>query len=68
MLIKKEKNVILYLKIECILFAKTRIPFTQACFLQSLVEIGPVVLEKRTNFCKVYNDNAAASPDDGQPI
>ena len=28
----------------------------QGCFVSSLVEIGPVVLEKKTKMCKVYDD------------
>ena len=30
------------------------IPFTQGCFVPSLVEIGPVVLEKKMKMRKVY--------------
>ena len=38
------------------------LPFPQGCFVPSLVEIGPVVLEKKMKMWKVYdNDN-----DDGQ--
>ena len=33
--------------IECFLFVKTWIPFIQGCFVLSLVEICPVVLEKK---------------------
>ena len=33
---------------------------TQGCFVQSLVEIGTVVLEKKMKMCKVYDK------DDGQ--
>ena len=33
------------------------IPFTQWCFVPSLVEIGPVVLEKKMNMWKVYDNN-----------
>ena len=36
-------------------------PFTQGCFVQSLVEIGLVVLEKKMKMWKVYDNN-----DDGQ--
>ena len=39
-------------------FEQTWIPFTQGCFVPSLVEIGPVVLEKKMKLWKVYdNDN-----------
>lgn len=38
-------------------FEQTQIPFTQSCFLPSLVKIGPVVLEKKTKMWKVYNDD-----------
>ena len=47
---------------------KTWIPFTQGYFVQSLVEIGPVVLEKKMKMLKVY-DNANDDDDndnDGQ--
>ena len=39
---------------------QTWIPFTQECFVPSLVEIGPVVLEKKMKMWKVYDN------DDGQ--
>ena len=35
-------------------FEKTWIPFTQGYFVPSLVEIGPVVLEKKMKMWKVY--------------
>ena len=35
-------------------FEQTWIPFTQGCFVPSLVEIGPVVLEKRIKMWQVY--------------
>ena len=37
-------------------YEETFIPFTQGCFVPSLVEIGPVVLEKKKMW-KVYNIN-----------
>ena len=37
-------------------FEKTWIPFTQEWFMPSLIEIGPVVLEKMKMW-KVYSDN-----------
>ena len=39
-------------------FDQTWIPFTQGCFVPSLVEISPVVLEKKMKMWKVYaNDD-----------
>ena len=39
-------------------FVQIWIPFTKKCFVSSLVEIGPVVLEKKKKMWKVYdNDN-----------
>ena len=35
-------------------FEQTWIPFTYGCFVPSLVEIGPVVLEKKSKIGKVY--------------
>ena len=35
-------------------FDQTWIPFTQGCFVPSLVEIGLVVLEKKMKMWKVY--------------
>ena len=45
-------------------YEQTWIPFTQGCFLPSLVEIGPVVLEKKMKMWKVYDNND--NDDDGQ--
>ena len=36
-------------------FEQTWIPFTQGCFVPSLVVIGPVVLEKKMKMRKVYD-------------
>ena len=37
---------------------KTQVPFIQRCFVPSLVEIGPVVLEKKIlKIWKVYDDD-----------
>ena len=44
---------------------QTWIPITQGCFVPSLVEIGPVVLEKKMKMWKVY-DNDNNDNDDGQ--
>ena len=35
-------------------FEQTWIPFTQGCFMPSLVKIDPVVLEKKSKIGKVY--------------
>ena len=40
------------------------IPLTQRCFLSSLVEIGPVVLEKKIKMWKVYDNNANSDDED----
>ena len=52
---------------------QTWIPFTQGCFVPSLIEIGPVVLEKKMKMWKVYdnndnnnNDNDNNDDNDGQ--
>ena len=37
----------------CPLFDQTWIPFTEGCFVSSLIEIGPVVLEKKVEMWKV---------------
>ena len=36
------------------------IPFTQGCFVPSLVEIDPVVVEKKTKKWKVYNNHESS--------
>ena len=43
---EREKKIISYSITECISFEQTWITLTQGCFVSSLVEIGPVVLEK----------------------
>ena len=43
------------------LFEQTWIPFTQGCFVPSLVEIGPVVLEKKMKMWKVYRQTTGAA-------
>ena len=55
-----EKCVTLY-------FNKTWIPFTEGCIVLNLVEIGPVVLEKKMKMWKVYdnvNNNANNNDND----
>ena len=46
-LIKRGKKQTLSLYLYGSSFEQTGIPFTQGCFVPSLVEIGPVVLEKK---------------------
>ena len=45
--ITREKNAISFLRIEFFIFVKTWVPFTQECFAPSLIEIAPVVPEKK---------------------
>ena len=55
------------MRIKWFFFEQIWIPFTQGCFVPSLVEIGPVVLEKKIHMWKVYdNDNDGNDDDDGQ--
>ena len=49
----KKKPIIFSLRIQYYLFVKTCVPFTQRCFVLSLVEIGQVVLEKKMKMWKV---------------
>ena len=44
-------------------FEQTWIPFTQGCFVSSLVKIGSVVLKKKMKMWKVH-DNANNDNDD----
>ena len=44
-------------------FEKTWIPFTKGCFVPRLVEIHPVVLEKKMKMWKIYDNN---DDNDGQ--
>ena len=48
-LIKRRKNtiIIILMRIKWFFFEQNWIPFTQGCFVPSLVEIGSVVLEKK---------------------
>ena len=47
---RRHKNQLyLFLRIKCSLFAKPGVPFTQSCYVPSLVEIGLVVVEKIFN-------------------
>ena len=45
-------------------FEQTEFPFTQGCLVPSLVEIGSLVLEKKMNMWKFYDNDA--NEDDGQ--
>ena len=47
-LIKRRKKNIIYLMRIVISFEETWIPLTLGCYVQRLVEIGPVVLKKKT--------------------
>ena len=44
-------------------FEQIWIPFTQGCFVPSLVEISPVVLEKKMKMCKVYRQTDRQTTD-----
>ena len=46
LIFKRENIIISFWELNGPLFLKTRVPIIQGCFLPSLVEIGPVVLEK----------------------
>ena len=45
-----------------------RNPFTQGCFVPSLIEIDPVVLEKKMKMWKVYDRRRDRRTDDGQKV
>ena len=47
-------------------FEQTWIPFTQGYFVPSLVEIGPVVLEKKMKMWKVYRQTRTDRQTDGR--
>ena len=57
---RKKKTLLTLWEFTFSSFEETWIPFTQGCFVPSLVEIGPVVLEKKMKMWKVYEN------DDGQ--
>ena len=42
--------------------------FTKECFVPSLVEIGPVVLEKKMKMWKVYDDDNKNNDNNGKQI
>ena len=54
-----------YLPLEKGVAFQTSIPLTQECFVPSLVEICRVILEKKKEMWKVY-DNDDNNNDDGQ--
>ena len=55
MLLKKEKKKILLFEILMVLICKNLIPFTKGNFMPSLVEIDPMILEKKIfNYCERY--------------
>ena len=50
---RRKKNIINFMQFIGSSFEETWIPFTQGCFVPSLVEIGSVVLEKKFfEFCQ----------------
>ena len=54
---------------EPFIWKKNWIPFTQRWFVPSLVEIDPVVLEKKMKMWKVNNDDEDKdNDDDGQIV
>ena len=53
----KKKNFIYFMIIEWFFIWKTWFPFIQGCFVPSLVEICPVVMEKKNKMWKVYDSD-----------
>ena len=53
-LIKSKTNHIFILRTECPLLVKSWLSFTKGCFVPSLVEIGPVVLEKKNSLFRQF--------------
>ena len=49
-------------------FEETWIPFTQGCLVPSLVEIGPLVLEKKMKMWEVYRQTDGQTDDGWQVI
>ena len=45
--LERKKNIIYYLGKIGSSFVQTGIPFTEGCFVPNLIEIGPVVLDKK---------------------
>ena len=70
MLIKwSKKNIIDFKRIFGSSFEETWIPFTQGCFVPSLVEIGSVVLEKKIfKFCQCISAISLSSPLDKKGV
>ena len=51
---ERKKKIIYFLITEWSLFVKSWVPFTQGCFVPSLVEIGRMVLEKKIFYLLKY--------------
>ena len=47
MIKRRKKNIIILMRIKWFFFEQIWIPFTQGCFVPSLIEIAPVVLERK---------------------
>ena len=68
MLIKRRKNPLFTLwDFNSSSFEQTWIPIIQGCIVRSLVQIGPVVLEKKSKIGKVYRQTYGQT-DDGQQV
>ena len=51
--LEKKKTIIIFIRTNGSSYKQTWIPIIQGCFVPSLVEIGPVFLEKRIfKFCQ----------------
>ena len=63
MLIKRRKKTIIYfIKLNGSSFKQTWTPFTQGCFVPSLVEIGPVVPQEDFKLCQCIFCTSLLSP------
>ena len=56
-MIKRKKKILTLWEFSGSSFEQTWIPFTQGCLASSLVEIGPVFMEKKMKMWKVYDNN-----------
>ena len=65
---RKKKTIINFMRIEWVFILTNLISFTQGCFAPNLVQIGPVVLEKKMKMWKVYenDDDSDNNDDNGQ--
>ena len=52
---KRNPTIISFLKMMWSIIVKTLLPFTQGCFVSSLIEIGPMVLEKILKFRQCFS-------------